>query len=213
MATLLVADSREIFLAGLEGVLQRAGHNPVACCHLPDDFFNRLQQFHPHVVILAGDFTDGYLGSPLWQETSRIEAPPTIIMLRDTAGRTARKFQSLGAAALIDEASSHAQLLACVSTVAATQQWTRPPGHRHSALPESPPGAAFKLTERESEIADLVIRGLRNKAIGRQLGISDGTVKMHLHHIYAKMHLRSRAELTWAEIGGPATHAVHSGMR
>ncbi|HSH93887.1 MAG TPA: helix-turn-helix transcriptional regulator, partial [Roseimicrobium sp.] len=49
--------------------------------------------------------------------------------------------------------------------------------------------------------ADLVSRGLRNKTIAHRLHLSEGTVKMHLHHVYAKLHLRSRAELAWAAHG------------
>ncbi|TJV41712.1 MAG: helix-turn-helix transcriptional regulator, partial [Mesorhizobium sp.] len=57
------------------------------------------------------------------------------------------------------------------------------------------------LTGREQEIADLVSRGLRNKTIAQRLHVSEGTVKMHLHHVYEKLHLGSRAELAWAAHG------------
>ena len=57
------------------------------------------------------------------------------------------------------------------------------------------------LTKREIEIAEWVSKGLRNKAIGDKLHISDGTVKMHLHHIYLKTGTKSRAELTWLMLG------------
>ncbi len=62
----------------------------------------------------------------------------------------------------------------------------------------SGPQPSLRLTGRETEIADLVSRGLRNKTISDRLHLSEGTVKMRLHHVYAKLHLRSRAELAWA---------------
>ncbi len=43
-----------------------------------------------------------------------------------------------------------------------------------------------QLTPREAQIAELVERGLRNRDIGRQLGIQTGTVKIHLKHIFEK---------------------------
>ena len=52
-----------------------------------------------------------------------------------------------------------------------------------------------RLTRREREVATGLIRGLHNKQIARELQVSEGTVKMHLHHIYEKLHLRSRTEL------------------
>jgi two-component system nitrate/nitrite response regulator NarP len=41
----------------------------------------------------------------------------------------------------------------------------------------------------------MVAAGLRNKQIADTLNISEGTVKIHLHHIYEKLHLDGRLEL------------------
>lgn len=51
-----------------------------------------------------------------------------------------------------------------------------------------------KLTSREHEILKLIAKGLPNKLIGRELDISDGTVKVHVKHILKKLGLRSRVE-------------------
>jgi two-component system nitrate/nitrite response regulator NarL len=40
-----------------------------------------------------------------------------------------------------------------------------------------------------------VSEGLSNKEIGRRLNISDGTIKVHLHHIYEKLEIRNRTAL------------------
>ena len=51
------------------------------------------------------------------------------------------------------------------------------------------------LTERESEVAALVARGLQNKVVARHLGIGEGTVKIHLHNIYRKLGIENRFQL------------------
>ncbi len=51
------------------------------------------------------------------------------------------------------------------------------------------------LTPRETEVVKLVARGLRNKAIAEDRSISEGTVKTHLHSVFEKLGVRSRAEL------------------
>src|SRR5260370_24588102 len=48
------------------------------------------------------------------------------------------------------------------------------------------------LTERERQIMVLVSEGLSNKEIGRRLKIADGTIKVHLHHIFQKLEIRNR---------------------
>lgn len=52
-----------------------------------------------------------------------------------------------------------------------------------------------KLSKRETEILELLAKGLQNKEVAAQLFISDATVKKHIENIYAKLQLRSRVEL------------------
>jgi two-component system nitrate/nitrite response regulator NarL len=51
------------------------------------------------------------------------------------------------------------------------------------------------LTDREHQIMRLVSEGLSNKEIGRRLNLSDGTIKVHLHHIYQKLEISNRTVL------------------
>jgi DNA-binding NarL/FixJ family response regulator len=57
------------------------------------------------------------------------------------------------------------------------------------------PSADGLLTRREREIAALVARGLQNKEIARQLGISGATIKNHVHNILQKLNIQRRAML------------------
>jgi DNA-binding NarL/FixJ family response regulator len=52
-----------------------------------------------------------------------------------------------------------------------------------------------KLSPREREIALLVARGLSNKEVARELGLSHGTIKSHVHSILQKLGARSRYSL------------------
>lgn len=57
----------------------------------------------------------------------------------------------------------------------------------------------IELTERERQTLALIAEGFSNKLIARQLGISDGTVKIYVKHLLSKLNLRSRLELAaWA---------------
>jgi FixJ family two-component response regulator len=52
-----------------------------------------------------------------------------------------------------------------------------------------------KLTPREREVFELVIRGQTNKQVANALGATERTIKAHRHRVMAKMQTRSLAEL------------------
>ncbi len=51
------------------------------------------------------------------------------------------------------------------------------------------------LTAREQQVIALVCQGLSNKEVARELGLSEGTVKLHVHSIIVKTGFRSRREM------------------
>jgi len=56
-----------------------------------------------------------------------------------------------------------------------------------------------QMTERERETLFYIAKGLNNKLIARELGISDGTVKVYVKNLLRKLNLHSRLELAaWA---------------
>ncbi len=70
------------------------------------------------------------------------------------------------------------------------QDLARAAGH---ALPDDDPTA--RLTLRERDVYELLGQGLTNLRIAELLFISEGTVKVHVHHIYDKLGIRSRMAL------------------
>jgi DNA-binding CsgD family transcriptional regulator len=50
------------------------------------------------------------------------------------------------------------------------------------------------LTSREHDILRLIVEGMTNRAIARQLSISNDTVKSHIRHIIQKMHVKDRTQ-------------------
>jgi two-component system nitrate/nitrite response regulator NarL len=85
-------------------------------------------------------------------------------------------------------------LLRCVEAVLAGEQWIDKEAMKQVMSTLAQPAAA-DLTPRESDVVRQVAHGQRNKEIARSLGITEGTVKMHLHNLYEKLGVASRTEL------------------
>jgi two-component system, NarL family, nitrate/nitrite response regulator NarL len=66
------------------------------------------------------------------------------------------------------------------------------PSTRHGKTNDN---AVTALTDRERQIISLVSEGLSNKQIARRLKITNGTVKVHLHHICEKLQVSNRTAL------------------
>jgi DNA-binding CsgD family transcriptional regulator len=54
------------------------------------------------------------------------------------------------------------------------------------------------LTAREQRVAQLAAAGLTNKEIAFELGLFVGTVKVHMHRIFQKLHISTRSDLNAA---------------
>ena len=68
--------------------------------------------------------------------------------------------------------------------------------HASLLLNAAAPALAWEeLTEREGQTLALIAAGLSNKQIARELGISDGTVKIYVRNLLRKFRLASRLEL------------------
>ncbi|MDQ4038011.1 MAG: LuxR C-terminal-related transcriptional regulator [Actinomycetota bacterium] len=75
------------------------------------------------------------------------------------------------------------------------------------ALPSTAPPQTTRwaaLTERERQVAQAVARGLTDREVGETLFMSYGTVRAHLQHIYDKLSVRNRTELSGMLLQRPA---------
>ena len=117
---------------------------------------------------------------------------PRMIAVVDAGDLAAhRAAAARGASGVIAMTATIDDFRACIDAVAGGDRW-------HDATlagtPDAgPPGPT--LTPRERDVATLVAAGQRNRTIAAALGISEGTVKMHLHNVYAKLGLESRTQL------------------
>lgn len=117
---------------------------------------------------------------------------PQMIAVVDAGDLAAKRAAAAhGAEGVIATTALIGDFRACIDAVAGGGRW-----HDASlAGPADTAPAGPALTRRERDVATLVTAGQRNRTIAAALGISEGTVKMHLHNVYAKLGLESRTQL------------------
>ncbi len=106
-----------------------------------------------------------------------------------------RRAVELGAAGYLLKSSDRDELLGALAAVAAGKAYIQ--GEVTETLMKSISGqeaGTSLLSPRETEILVLVSRGLENKQIATELGISEATVKTHLKGVFNRLDVSSRAE-------------------
>jgi two-component system, NarL family, nitrate/nitrite response regulator NarL len=210
ISTLLIANRHEIASAGIGALLQARGHSVVARCSREDDLLHSAETYRPDIIVLAENIVRQETAKMVLQLRACHGSVAIIFLLEDRDAIRAVDLLDLNVEGILLSAACARSVIDCVDSVCHGRKWVDPNLLRHLAMAERPSRIASVLTSREAEIAHLISRGLRNKEIARELHLSEGTVKMHLHHIYEKLHLGGRTQLALS-MAGPCTRMPVSG--
>jgi two-component system nitrate/nitrite response regulator NarP len=194
MASVVVADDHPLMLDAVAGLAAGAGFQVVARCQDGAQARQAILAFTPDLAIL--DVHMPHVTGLELLAQARAEGWPTRILLL-TAGFEPEPIAEairLNVDGLILKGAAGDALVRAAEAVAAGGRWIDKEALEQVAAPDSgTPTAA--LTPRETDVVRCVARGRRNKEIARDLRISEGTVKMHLHNLYEKLGVSSRTEL------------------
>jgi two-component system, NarL family, nitrate/nitrite response regulator NarL len=194
MARLLIAPNDEIFVAGLKSLLGAAGHDVVSSGNGADGLA-MAGSLEPEIIIFSqGSSTAGSLLETIARLQRLGKAPKLVLLLERPAD--AGEIANLDVDGIVVSGPQVGHLLECIESVAAGRRWVDPDVLSLVFAPKRT--SRDSLTSREQQIVDGVVRGLRNKEIAREMNIREGTVKMHLHHIFDKLELKSRTQLVLA---------------
>ena len=209
MARIAVIDDHPIVMEGVAALLARAGHDVVLGTGDPHALRYRAAQGGLELVVL--DLNMPRVGGlQLAGELRDIDPAIKLVLLTSNIGALdlsdamARDVEGI---ALKESATT--QLVGCVETVLAGQRWYDPEltrraiagGPGASGSGSAGTGPTEPLSPREAEVVDLVVAGHRNKEIAHRLGVTEGTVKTHLHNIYVKLGVTTRTQLAYVARG------------
>jgi len=198
---LVLADDHPIVLDGLESLFRLEPDFQVAArCINGEETLVAVRRHRPDILILDLRMPRGD-GLEILR-TLRREKLPTKVVLLAAALEEDEILDALrlGVRGVVLKELAPQLLMECVRKVHAGEQWLEKQLSSRvleTLLRREAGGrtASSVLTPREIEIVRMVASGLRNRELARRLGVTEGTVKIHLHNIYKKLKVQSRVEL------------------
>jgi DNA-binding NarL/FixJ family response regulator len=207
----VLADDHSLLLDALQRLLHgEQDIEVVGCCTRGDDVAALVRQEKPDVLILDHIMAGANGIEVLRQLRHQPESPRTIILSGLIEDDEVIEAIRLGARGVLTKDMAFGELVACVRDVHAGGEWLpRDAGARavRSLLrrERATREVGTLLTPRELQLVRYVAGGMRNRQIADLLNISEGTVKIHLHHVYEKVGMQSRVALAvWAKNKGLA---------
>ena len=161
-----------------------------------DGILSILKRETPRVLLLDSEGLGPHVETLI--PKLRRAAPSTRVLLLATHSpdETVEHALRHGASGLVGKQLGFDVLVRAIRAVASGELWANrrvtARTVEHLADTQSREAQAEQLTSRESEIAEAVGRGLRNKDIARRLQISEKTVKTHLNNIFRKLQVDNR---------------------
>jgi two-component system, NarL family, nitrate/nitrite response regulator NarL len=198
-SSVLIADRHPIVLEGLRQVL---GGQPdfkiVGCCGDGTSCLNTIRNSAPDIALVDDSMPDVAGMDMLAIAAAEKLATRLVFFLASVEDRDLKMLLAAGAYGVIPKEAAPEILLHALRRVARGQRLLPSAMTDHvdageqAAIVEKPRAV---LTDRERQIMGLVSEGLSNKEIGRRLNLTDGTIKVHLHHIFQKLEISNRTVL------------------
>ena len=186
-----IVDDDDSFRTAMARRLKNAGYE-VAVYPSAQDLLDRLPDENEPGCILLDVRIPGLSGPELQERLSELGSTLPIVFLSGYADvqTTVRAIKG-GAEDFLTKPVSSEDLFAAVERALAHQLAARGPRDKLDSVRAH----IAKLTPREREVFELVVRGNTNKQVGKILGATDRTIKAHRHRVMEKMQVQSLAEL------------------
>lgn len=198
----VLIDDHTLFRVGLEGLLESRGIEIAASVDSGEDCVRLVQEKNPDVVLLDMRMPDINGIGVLRLLREHKQSMPIVMLTTSTDESDLVESLRAGAQGYLLKDMEPDALVIALRDIVAGKTVVAPDlapilakavQGKDDELPVKV-SPFDDLTPRETEILGLLAEGQSNKAIARNLGISDGTVKLHVKAILRKLNVHSRVE-------------------
>jgi two-component system nitrate/nitrite response regulator NarP len=200
MGRILVAEDDPLTLEGIKLLLSASTHQVVGTVGNGSLLLDQLPALRPDLLLVDFDMPERTGLDVLRTLRERGDKRLVVLLTGSMSDKRVYEALQLGLNGLVIKSQAPRDLMTCLEAVFAGRRWIdHDVLQRVMELSFTPAGAGADplepLSKRQRAIVGLLLQGLRNKDIAGELGIGEGTVKVHLHNIFEKLGVTSRMEL------------------
>lgn len=199
MTKVLVADDDPLTMAGITTLLDKTNFTVVATVNTGAAVLDAIPGARPELLILDNDMPERSGLDVLRTLRSKGDDRPVVLLTSRLNDELAREAVKLSVNGIVIKSTAPRDLLVCLESVVQGRRWIDQEVMQRvmeqAMSPDAPRDPFDALSARERAVASLVQRGLRNKEVASELGLTEGTVKVHLHKVFDKLGIRGRTEL------------------
>lgn len=196
---IVIVDDHQLAREGLKAVLNGDDIEIVAMAATGEAAVDAVIEHRPDIVLMDIRLGDGIDGLEATRRIAALGLGTRVVMLTlHEMPAYVREALAAGAAGYVLKDAAIDELKAAIAQVRAGSSAVSlalvNAAMRAAPLPGRQADLTRLLTERERDVVMLVAEGLTNKEIGRQLGISPATVKVHVERVIGKLGVADRTQ-------------------
>jgi len=191
--SVFVCEAQPIVIEGLQRVFSSSGDlELVGSVSRLNDAIEPLQRLQPKLFLI--DQTGGTSSILRFVSTLKTAGSGSfpVLWANELAEADSLRALQLGIRGILKKTASPQELMECLREVAGGKIWMEDSSQIVGFLQRR---ETSRLTPRERDVVRLICQGMKNKQIAAKLGITPGTVKVHLMHIFEKTGLKDRFAL------------------
>lgn len=199
---LLIVDDHPVVRDGLAALLRQLGSEVTVLLAEGGSQGLGLADGHPDLDLVVLDLAmPGSDGFATLHEFGRLQPQlPVIVVSSSEDPRDVRRALAAGALGYIPKSAPPRTILAAVQFVLAGNVYVptllaeNPASMRDEAGDDSAKKSTVSLTSRQTDVLRLLREGRSNKEIGRKLGLSEKTVKVHVSALFKALNVANRIQ-------------------
>ena len=200
MITVLLVDDHELVRSGVEALLNAVEDiNVLAVCECGEKALQLISQRQPDVVLMDVNMP-GMGGFEACRRILHNYPKVKIIGLSvHNGGAIPQQLLKLGVEGFVSKASPVSEMVAAIRTVMSGKRYLCQDVASNLVFESIETGdnsPFYQLSQREAEVAQMILKGKGIQEIAEALALSDKTVNTYRYRLYAKLKIKNDVELT-----------------